>query len=96
MDKATTTSIFVGNIPFKFTEDDIEDTFKPFGPLKSFMVGMDRNTGRSRGFGFVTFEARADAERAFERYQLTLHILTLLLFVKACASLYFTFGDLAA
>lgn len=47
-------------------EKDIERVFGAFGPIKSCVVIIDRNTGNSRGFGFVTFAAQADAKKAVE------------------------------
>jgi len=45
--------IFVGNFPFSFTEDQLRQLFAPFGTVDSASVVTDRDTGRSRGFGFV-------------------------------------------
>lgn len=45
--------LYVGNLPYSFTNDDLKQLFAPFGPVKSADVVIDRMTGRSRGFGFV-------------------------------------------
>ena len=45
--------IYVGNLPWRMTSADLEDLFAKFGDVRSADVVMDRETGRSRGFGFV-------------------------------------------
>jgi len=54
-------SIYVGNIPFSASEDDLHDLFADHGEVVSVKFIMDRETGRFRGFGFVEME---DAEAA--------------------------------
>lgn len=46
-------SIYVGNLPFSATEDDVRQLFSPFGEVLSVKLINDRDTGRPRGFGFV-------------------------------------------
>jgi len=56
--------IYVGNLPYSFTSVELEKLFSPFGAIRSAEVISDRNTGQSRGFGFVemeTDEATAEA-----------------------------------
>lgn len=54
--------IFVGNLPFSTTSDELKETFAAYGEVISANVVTDRATGRSRGFGFVEMEsAGADA-----------------------------------
>ena len=48
-----TKKIYVGNLPFQVTEADLRETFAQFGPVESIRLITDRETGRSRGFGFV-------------------------------------------
>lgn len=50
-------SIFVGNIAWRTTEQDLGDAFSRYGTVKSVKIIQDRETGRSKGFGFVEFEA---------------------------------------
>lgn len=57
--------IYVGNLPWSTTEDDLRELFSAIGPLESVAVISDRETGRSRGFGFVEMDD-ADAERAIK------------------------------
>jgi cold-inducible RNA-binding protein len=45
--------LFVGNLPWSVTDQDLEEMFAPFGGVDSANVITDRETGRSRGFGFV-------------------------------------------
>ena len=55
-------NIFVGNIPFTASADDVRALFEQYGEVLSAKVITDRDTGRSRGFGFVEMpEAEADA-----------------------------------
>jgi RNA recognition motif-containing protein len=55
--------IYVGNLPFSTTDDDLRDLFARHGEVSSASVVMDRETGRSRGFGFVEMET-ANAQTA--------------------------------
>jgi hypothetical protein len=62
-DEATKTcTLFVGNIPYTFTDVDLRETFGRFGALTQARVGMNRDTGRSRGYAFIEFESREAAE----------------------------------
>ncbi len=56
--------IFVGNFAFSMTEAELRSLFQPFGNVDSVTVVTDRDTGRSRGFGFVEMPDNAEAERA--------------------------------
>ncbi len=47
---------YVGNLPFTFTQVDLQELFQGFGPVRSAQIITDRETGRSRGFGFVEME----------------------------------------
>jgi cold-inducible RNA-binding protein len=58
--------LFVGNFAFSTTEDDLRAMFEPYGSIDSVAVVTDRNTGRSRGFGFVEMPDRGQAEKAIE------------------------------
>ena len=46
-------NLYVGNLPFQTSSDDLRDVFEEYGPVTSAQVVADRETGRSRGFGFV-------------------------------------------
>lgn len=56
--------IFVGNFTFSTTEDELRSLFEPFGSVDSVSLATDRDTGRSRGFGFVTMPNDSEAEAA--------------------------------
>ena len=55
--------LFVGNFPFSTTEADLQSLFAPYGNIESVTVVTDRQTGRSRGFGFVEMTDRGEAEK---------------------------------
>jgi RNA recognition motif-containing protein len=56
--------IFVGNLPFTATSADLETLFAEAGTCESASVVTDRDTGRSRGFGFVQMSSSSEADRA--------------------------------
>ena len=53
------TSIYVGNLPFTATEDEVREMFAAHGHVEEVRLMMDRDTGRPRGFGFVKMPADA-------------------------------------
>ncbi len=57
-------NIFVGNLPFSATEADLKGLFSEYGTVDSVAIITDRETGRSRGFGFVELAADARAQDA--------------------------------
>jgi RNA recognition motif-containing protein len=59
--------IFVGNLPFSATDQVLSDTFAQYGAVASAKIIMDRNTGRSKGFGFVEMSTDTDAVTAIEK-----------------------------
>ena len=56
--------LFVGNLSFNTTENDLQDTFAAHGTVVETNLMMDRATGRPRGFGFVTMSNQDEAEKA--------------------------------
>ena len=56
--------IYVGNLNFRTTDDALRAAFEAFGPVTEVYIGTDRDTGRSRGFGFVTMGEKAHGEAA--------------------------------
>ena len=56
--------LFVGNLPFSMTDADLETTFSEYGTVASATVIRDRDTGRSRGFGFVEMDTEDEAKAA--------------------------------
>lgn len=61
--------LFVGNIPFSATEDEIKDLFSQAGAVSEVLIIHDRMTGRPRGFAFVTMASQADAEAAVKKFE---------------------------
>jgi len=58
--------LFVGNLSFSTTENDLQDAFAAFGTVTEANLMMDRATGRARGFGFVTMSTPEEAQKAIE------------------------------
>jgi RNA recognition motif-containing protein len=58
--------IYVGNLSFQTTEQDLQDLFSQYGEVQEASIVTDRETGRSRGFGFVTMPDQAQATAAIE------------------------------
>lgn len=56
--------LFVGNLSFQTTENDLHDAFAAFGVVTEANLMMDRSTNRPRGFGFVTMSTPEEAESA--------------------------------
>ncbi len=56
--------LFVGNLAFRATEDELQEVFGQYGELEEVKIIMDRETGRSRGFAFVTYTDTASAKDA--------------------------------
>jgi len=59
-------NLYVGNLPFSATEENVTALFTKYGKLKSVNIIKDKYTGQAKGFGFVEFENQADAQRALE------------------------------
>ncbi len=60
--------LFVGNLPFSTTNQDLEELFAQSGAVTSVNIIMDKFTGRSRGFGFVEMGTDEEAQAAIERF----------------------------
>ena len=58
--------LFVGNLSFNITENDLQDAFAAHGTVTETNLMMDRATGRPRGFGFVTMSTPDEAQKAIE------------------------------
>jgi cold-inducible RNA-binding protein len=56
--------LYVGNLSFETTENDLQDLFEQHGQVSEVALMMDRMTGKSRGFAFVTMNDKAQAEAA--------------------------------
>ncbi|KAF8882138.1 hypothetical protein BD779DRAFT_1544163 [Infundibulicybe gibba] len=66
----TGTTLFVRNVPFSATEDDMRTLFRAFGPLRYARITLDHSTGRSRGTGFACFWNKEDADKVVEQSDL--------------------------
>jgi cold-inducible RNA-binding protein len=58
--------LYVGNLPYSFRDGDMEQAFSQFGTVSSAKVMMERDTGRSKGFGFVEMGSEAEAQAAIQ------------------------------
>lgn len=60
------TNIFVGNLPFSASSPELEELFAQYGTVSRAQVITDRDTGRSRGFGFVEMDSDEEAQNAIQ------------------------------
>ena len=58
--------LYVGNLPYTVRDEDLQQSFSAFGSVNSAKVMMERDTGRSKGFGFVEMGSDAEAQSAIE------------------------------
>ena len=58
------TKLYVGNLPFNTTENELQELFSQAGPVQEVMLMQDKFTGKSRGFAFVTMSSDQDAQKA--------------------------------
>ena len=58
--------LYVGNLPYSFRDEDLQQTFSQYGTVGSAKVMMERDTGRSKGFGFVEMGSDAEAQAAIQ------------------------------
>jgi len=63
---ADDSKLFVGNLPYSANSDDLRQLFSQFGSIVDAVVLMDKFSGRSRGFGFVTYENGSQASAAVQ------------------------------
>ncbi|KUG27473.1 rna-binding protein [hydrocarbon metagenome] len=59
-------NIYVGNLPFRASEDNVRDLFAQYGAVSMVKLISDRETGKPRGFGFVEMDDDAEADAAIE------------------------------
>ncbi len=57
-------TLYIGNLAYTAVEEDLEQAFESFGVIEDIKLMRDRETDRSRGFAFITFEKEAEAEAA--------------------------------
>lgn len=58
--------LFIGSLPWSITSDQLRELFASYGEITDAVVISDRDTGRSKGFGFVTFATEESAQKAME------------------------------
>ena len=58
--------LYVGSLPFSITQEALEALFSQYGPIESVVIIKDHETGRSKGFGFVEYQTKEDADKALE------------------------------
>ncbi len=61
--------LFIGSLPWSITNDSLKELFAKYGEITEAIVINDRETGRSKGFGFVTFAKEEDAQKALEMHE---------------------------
>ena len=62
-----TKKVYVGNLPFRTTEEELANLFSQVGPVESVSIITDKETGRSKGFGFVSMGSE-DADKAIAQF----------------------------
>ena len=60
--------LFVGGLPYRTTKEELEESFAQAGSVTSASIVMDRETGRSKGFGFVEMASDAEAQAAIDMW----------------------------
>ena len=60
-------TIYVGNLSYRATAEDLTEVFAEYGTVKRIALPTDRETGRSKGFAFITFATQSAAESALEQ-----------------------------
>jgi cold-inducible RNA-binding protein len=58
--------IYVGNLDYQMTDEDLKSEFSSYGDIQDVIIIKDHETGRSKGFGFVTFSEESALEKALE------------------------------
>jgi RNA recognition motif-containing protein len=64
MSKENTMNLYVGNLPYRITEDQLREAFEEYGQVSSCTIIKDKVTGQSKGFGFLEMPERSEAEAA--------------------------------
>jgi RNA recognition motif-containing protein len=59
-------SIYIGNLPYEVTQDDLQEAFAEYGNVKRVYIPTDRDTGRVKGFGFVEMDSDNNEDSAIE------------------------------
>jgi RNA recognition motif-containing protein len=67
IEKMEQNKLYVGNFPYSVDEAQLRGIFSQYGEISQLALIMDRDTGRPKGFGFITFATQAAAEKALEQ-----------------------------
>ena len=59
-------NIYVGNLPYNLSEEELQSVFEEYGAIEKTTIIMDRESGQSKGFGFIEMTNDEEAERAIE------------------------------
>ena len=59
-------NIYVGNLSYEITDDEVKDLFSPHGEISSVSIIKDKHSGQSKGFGFIEMPNQAEAEEAIK------------------------------
>lgn len=59
-------NIYVGNLPYDFTEEELKDMFNQFGDVANVKIILDKVTGRSKGFGFIEMVEKSEGQDAIQ------------------------------
>ena len=60
--------IYVGNLPYRINQSALQDYFSRYGHIREIRIVKDKHTGRSKGFGFVTFATEKEAQQALQAH----------------------------
>jgi len=60
-------NIYVGNLSYDMTDEELQQVFEEYGPVTKVNIIIDRDSGRSKGFGFVEMESSEDGEKAIQK-----------------------------
>jgi len=86
--------VFVGNIPYETTEEQLIEIFQEVGPVVSFRLVFDRETGKPKGYGFCEFRDQETALSAIRNYMpLNYYSFIVLIYIITCIMYYFTFHN---
>jgi RNA recognition motif-containing protein len=66
LQKEMSMNIYVGNLSYEITEEDLKLAFEPFGKVESASIIKDKYSGQSKGFGFIEMPSKAEAQAAIE------------------------------
>jgi RNA recognition motif-containing protein len=59
-------NIYVGNLTYSFTENELKEMFAPYGEVESAKIIMDKHSGQSKGFGFIEMPSNSEADQAIK------------------------------